>query len=271
MKVADIDMHKISKEEYLPYLHASSACFPIFPVEKFGPHRYIDGFYNDNLPIRLAFNLGADEIIALDMHLFSLKPQHSFYLTLPNVTYIAPYVNLGSMMDFSQEVIHRNMKIGYNDVMKHYRKYRGYSFTFSDYPKVDNYLSYILREYVTDSKYLISEITHGIKTPMDEVDYFIRTAELIALKLQIDEYDRVFTFEEFKQTISNRIVDMSLRSHMNKLTTNEKKNRVSNKAKGTSEKVLANYLTSFAKKYLEVDLINLKLEELPPIHTEDDQ
>lgn len=271
MKVADIDMHKVSREEFLPFIHASSACFPIFPIEKLGPYRYVDGFYNDNLPIRLAINLGADDIIALDMKLFSLKPQHSFYLTLPNVTYIAPYVNLGSMMDFSQEVIQRNMKIGYNDVMKHYKKYRGYSYTFSDYPNVENYLSFILKEYDTDSKYLISEITNGIKTKMDEIDYFIRTAELIALKLQINCYERVFTFEEFKKEISHRIVDMSFRSNLNQLTSKEKKNRISDKNSKTSEKVLANYLTSFAKKYLEVDLVNLKLEELPSIHTDDDQ
>ena len=94
---------------------------------------------------------------------------------------------------------------------------------------------------------------------MDEIDYFIRTAELIALKLQINCYERVFTFEEFKKEISHRIVDMSFRSNMNQLTNKEKKNRISDKNTKTSEKVLANYLTNFAKKYLEVDLVNLKL------------
>ena len=163
MSVVDIDMNRAPKDLYLPFLHASSACFPIFPIEKIGKKKFVDGFYNDNLPIRLAFTMGADEIIAIDMKLFSLEAQNMFYTTLPNVIYIAPYIKMGSLMDFSQSVIRNNMKLGYNDVMKHFGKYRGYSFTFSEVPEIHNYLSYVLRCYGTDSKYFIDKITEDIR------------------------------------------------------------------------------------------------------------
>lgn len=201
MELVDVEMQKLPKEEFLPFLHASSACFPVFPIETINKQRYVDGFYKDNLPIRLAFKLGAADVIAIDMRLFSLEPQNAFYQSLPNVEYIAPYITLGSMMDFSQEVIGKNMILGYNDVMKHFKKYRGFSFTIKDDIVAHHFLSYLLKAYDTDSKFVLDEITEGIRDPMDETDYFIRTLEIIALRLGIEDYYTTFSYKDFKDLI----------------------------------------------------------------------
>lgn len=269
MKLVDVDMHAVDKESFLPYLHASSACFPIFPIEKIGDKKFVDGFYNDNLPIRLAFDMGADYIIAIDMRLFSLNPQHEFYLSLPNVTYIAPYITMGSLMDFSQEVIGKNMKLGYNDVMKHYRKYRGFSFTFKDIPEVHNYLSFILKEYGTNSKYFIEAITEGIRGQMDEVDYFIRTMELIALRIGIDNYYEVFTIAEFRDLIAKRIEEISLKIENKEMSLNEKIDYFRKSAAITrSQKVFNEYLLRFTQGFLNIDIEGIAPKQIPNLETE---
>lgn len=258
MKSVDIDMNKAPKDLYLSFLHASSACFPIFPMEKIGKKLFIDGFYNDNLPIRLAFAMGADVIIAIDMKLFSLEPQNKFYLTLPNVKYIAPYIKMGSLMDFSQEVISNNMKLGYNDVMKYFNRYRGFSFTLTDVPEITNYLSYILRYYGADSKYFVEAITEGIRTTMTETDYFIRTLELIAMRIGINDYYTVYTFEDFKKLIINKIDEISEKTENKEIKFNQVFNYVMKTGSFTkSQRIFNEYLIGFAFYYLNIDLKNL--------------
>ncbi len=261
MSVVDIDMNRAPKDLYLPFLHASSACFPIFPIEKIGKKKFVDGFYNDNLPIRLAFTMGADEIVAIDMKLFSLEAQNMFYTTLPNVIYIAPYIKMGSLMDFSQSVIRNNMKLGYNDVMKHFGKYRGYSFTFSEVPEIHNYLSYVLRCYGTDSKYFIDKITEDIRTPMTETDYFLRTVELIAMRIGIENYYDVFTFEEFKQLITEKMEEISQKIANKKVKLSQFVDYIMKTSSFTkSARVFNEYLFKFALSYLNIDLKNAYID-----------
>ena len=253
-KLADIDMNRVSREDFIPYLFCSTACFPIFPVEVVHNVKYIDGFYNDNLPIRLAFSYGADEVIAIDMRLFQLKPQHDFYLKLPNVTYIAPYIDFGSLMDFSQDVIRPNMRLGYFDVMKHFKRYLGFTFTFDDKIDVKGFLSFILSTYGVDSKYIMDAIIKGIRTPMDETDYFVRTLELIALRLGIDDYYRTYTFKEFISIIKNKSVADSISAgftgvSFKKMLKNLRKNIELHRA----DMVVNRFLREFSAKYLSVE------------------
>lgn len=254
-RLVDINMKNVTEEDFLAYLHCTSACFPIFPVETVHGVKYIDGFYNDNLPIRLAFNYGADEVIAIDMRLFQLKPQNEFYLKLPNVTYIAPYINFGSLMDFSQEVIRPNMKLGYLDVMKHFRKYRGYTFTFDDKLRAKGFLSYILSTYGTDSKYIIEAITKDIRTPMDETDYFIRTLELIALRLGVDKYYDVFTVNDFIKLLKNKAMLINTTASFSgvsprKILRTIRKNLELHRA----DRVINRFMRDFSDKYLSLEV-----------------
>ncbi len=249
MKLVDVDMQQVAKDQFLSYLHASSACFPIFPMEKIDGKNYVDGFYKDNLPIRLAFNMGADNIIAIDMKLFSLEPQHRFYLSLPNVEYIAPYSKMGSLMDFSQEVIRNNMKLGYNDVMKHYGRYLGFTYTFEKFEIESHFLSFVLRDFETDSKFIVQQITDGIRRKMDERDYFVRAMEIIAINLGINDYYHVYTFEEFKDLLIERI-----RTQIRERSISSIKDRIGNLATYRSDNVMFRFLTEFARINLGIDV-----------------
>ena len=51
------------------YILASSSAFPVFPVCEVDGNKYIDGGYYDSLPINFARNLGAEEVVAIDVSL----------------------------------------------------------------------------------------------------------------------------------------------------------------------------------------------------------
>ena len=64
-KPITLTKREIPKEELKDYIIASATCFPVFKKKKIGESSFIDGGYHDNLPINLAINMGATEVIAL--------------------------------------------------------------------------------------------------------------------------------------------------------------------------------------------------------------
>lgn len=198
----DLVVNDLPVDRILPYLHASSACAPVFPIEEIDGKKYIDGFYNNNLPIDFAFRLGAEEVIAIDLKLFSIKPQHSYFLSLPNVIYIAPFASLGSMLDFSQEPIRRHMRLGYLDTMKRFGRYRGYRFTFNnadDFEALgDEFLVNLAHENGIYFKNCITAITAGIQREMRASDYLLRATELVYEPLFSEaEQEKIWDLREF--------------------------------------------------------------------------
>ncbi len=135
------------------YLLASASCFPVFPIHTFENESYIDGGYYDNLPIELALDMGADEIIAIDL---KENVTHKHYLNKPDISYIVPFHNIGMMFDFSKETIQRNMRAGYNDCMKFYNHYEGVKYTFL---KTDEHMSDIYyKDYLMIEKKIRKEL-----------------------------------------------------------------------------------------------------------------
>lgn len=110
------------------YIVASASCFPVFPIKKIDNESFIDGGYYDNLPINLAIDLGADEIIAIDLGSVGLKKR------IKNkdvrITYIEPNQKLESFLMFEKNVARRMIALGYNDTMKVFHKLEGHLYTF---------------------------------------------------------------------------------------------------------------------------------------------
>lgn len=109
------------------YILASSAIFPLFPMHEIDGVMYLDGCYHDNLPICLALRMGAEHVIAVDLH---TTPEHAAFARRPYVTYIKPSRPLGTMMNFDHELLMENARMGYQDTMKVYGVYYGWQFTF---------------------------------------------------------------------------------------------------------------------------------------------
>ena len=127
IKGMEITKEKMKVGYMAKYILASSSAFLVFPVCEVDGNKYIDGGYYDSLPINFARNLGAEEVVAIDV---SLSTTHEEELSSNDVIYIKSAWSLGPFLDFDNESIMRNMDLGYNDTMKAYGKYRGFRYTF---------------------------------------------------------------------------------------------------------------------------------------------
>jgi len=107
---------------------ASATCFPAFKPTKIGNDTYIDGGFSDNLPINLAIDLGADEIIAVDLKTIGIKKRVK-NKSLP-ILYIEPTSKLDSFFMFEKNAARKMIKLGYNDTLKKFKKYEGNIYTF---------------------------------------------------------------------------------------------------------------------------------------------
>lgn len=109
------------------YILASASCFPIFPLKQIDGEHYMDGGYADNMPIAMAIDDGAEEIIAVDIH---PQPVHPEYASMPFLKQIHPLHELGSFLDFDPYRLRRSRMMGYYDVMKAYGRFDGIRYTF---------------------------------------------------------------------------------------------------------------------------------------------
>jgi NTE family protein len=136
MKAIELTRSQIPEGELKHYLLASAACFPAFPMYQIGTNRFVDGGYYDNLPISLAIKMGTEEAIAIDL---DCNGTHPSYINQPYITYIHPSWSLGSTLNFKQEMIKRNERLGYLDTMREYGKISGFRYAFvpnTQFPKV---------------------------------------------------------------------------------------------------------------------------------------
>lgn len=128
------------KDNLIEYVLASSTCFPAFQMTKIDNEHYVDGGYYDNLPINTAIDLGADEIIAIDLGAIGRKKK------IKNkdvkITYITPNNDIGSFLVFDAEQSNNAIKYGYNDAMKVFKKLDGKKYTFRKGDLFNNYLKY---------------------------------------------------------------------------------------------------------------------------------
>ena len=124
MRKADIPKGKLCD-----YLIASASCFPAFPTKLIDETQFIDGGYYDNLPVNLAVELSADEVIAVDLESVGLR-QRIKESAVP-VTLIHPQHSLGPFLLFEPDSAKRNMALGYLDALKAFGRAQGSWLTFS--------------------------------------------------------------------------------------------------------------------------------------------
>ena len=123
--------NKIRKNRLADYLIASCTVYPAFPYKRINGKDYIDGGFYDNLPINAALDLGADEIIAVDLKApgISKKPKKK----VKTIT-IKPNNKLSNFLLFKEDILKINMKYGYNDTLKAFHKAEGKKYTFKIFP-----------------------------------------------------------------------------------------------------------------------------------------
>lgn len=155
---------KIKKNKLCDYIVASTSCFPAFEMKDIDGDKFIDGGYYDNLPINLAIDMGATEVIAVELD--SIGIRRSVKDKDVKVTYIKPSCDLGSFLVFDKKLIKRNMTIGYNDTMKAYGKLDGDYYTFKkndldrNYKKYGDEFAYVAKRMIgINGKRTINQLT----------------------------------------------------------------------------------------------------------------
>ena len=131
----------LNKNNVKDYILSSASCYPAFKPYLINNELYIDGGYYDNLPINLAIDMGATEIIAVDLRAVGFKKNIKDKSV--DITYISPRNKIGSFLVFDKNQAKKSIKLGYNDTMKTFGKLEGNIFTFRKYNLIKNYNKYI--------------------------------------------------------------------------------------------------------------------------------
>ncbi len=150
----------IPKGKLVDYIIASATCFPVVRPKEIDNEKFLDGGYFDVMPINLAIDMGADEIIAVDLKAIGLKKRvDSKYV---NTKIIAPSVEIGSFLSFTPNDAKFRIALGYNDTMKAYKKLDGRLYTFKKNNLMFNYYRY-RRTYVRNFENIILTATNRLK------------------------------------------------------------------------------------------------------------
>ncbi len=128
MKTHPVTLADIPYGMLRDYLLASSTVFPSMEPKEIAGKRYVDGGYSDNFPVNLAIDMGAQDIIGVNLCANGIEAK---YETDYPVRVIRPKFDLGPTMEFVPEIAKRNLALGYNDTMRSFGKFDGTCYTFA--------------------------------------------------------------------------------------------------------------------------------------------
>lgn len=206
-KPIQITKKEIPKDLIGDYLMASASCYPAFKQKEIEGNKYIDGGFFDNLPINLAIQMGADEIIAVDLSApgFNKKPKKN----IPTIK-IKPNNKLTNFLNFYEDGAKRNIKLGYNDTLKKFKKLEGNKYTFKKKTLEKNKkkhletFEYLLKNILNNKKAIdnFQKIMKLSNTPtkkmVDKIN--LKIMEEVAKDLKLDE-TIIYTERKFNKQL----------------------------------------------------------------------
>lgn len=162
----------VPKGKMVDYLLASAA-LPVFQPLEIDGVRFLDGAFYDNLPISLMIEKSVYDVISVDVSGVGLvKKVRDKNL---NIKQIKNSESLGHTLEFSVELVKRNIEVGYYDTMKAFNRYKGKNYYFADMRSnikfdltqiklVYNYLGIDWdKRWIPQNKYLIYKLIRNIK------------------------------------------------------------------------------------------------------------
>lgn len=121
-KALEIYKEDIPNGRLVDYIMAS-ASYPAFRRAVIDGRVFIDGSFYNALPINLVKNKGCSDIIVIRTNSLGIKKR--FDSTGLNITTIEPSEGLGPILDFNSGRTRKNLKLGYFDAMKVFKKLKG--------------------------------------------------------------------------------------------------------------------------------------------------
>lgn len=121
---------EIPRGKLVDYLIAS-ASLPIFQLDKLDDKLYLDGFFSDNIPVGLLEKRGYDDIVVVMLSPDASKEKNLYKNKNINLTVIRPSRDLGGSLNKDKDNIEKNVKLGYMDTMKVFKRYDGVKYFFN--------------------------------------------------------------------------------------------------------------------------------------------
>lgn len=189
----------IPKGKLVDYIIASASAFPAIHSYEIDGVDYIDGGYADEIPVGMAMEKGATHVIAVNLKGMGLV-KHESLAKAPNLVYIEPKWDLGSILIFDKENSKRIMRLGYLDTMKALGLIDGnyYSFAKGTFAKT------VLREADACAKIfgLDPLILYTDEIFAEKIAEAVRTSNAEA-KEALDSYGDVFSLQSPKELLGN--------------------------------------------------------------------
>ena len=113
-KYFPVTIDEIPYNELHNYLLTSCSAFPFFKKRKINNELCYDGFYSDNLPVKLAMDMGASKIIAIEIKKGYRKKTDTKSI---NYLHIKPSKRICASFNFNYKKTDIAMQLGYNDIM----------------------------------------------------------------------------------------------------------------------------------------------------------
>lgn len=140
-KPMEVFIEDIEKGLLHDFLLASSY-LPVFKHEKLHGKRYIDGGFYNNSPTNMLVREGYKNIIVIKIQGLGFDKKAS--MEHINVLELAPSEDLGGLLEFNQDKVQSNIKLGYYDTYRKVKDLKGSYF----YLNVDKTEAYVLRRIV---------------------------------------------------------------------------------------------------------------------------
>lgn len=246
----------IPKGKMKDYIMAS-ARYPGLKMEPLDGKAYLDGGLYDNCPVSLLARKNYDKIIAIRLNsnrrLRHIDPSI-------DITEIQPSIDLGGTFIFTNELAHRNIKLGYYDAIKSIRKLKGREYYIE--PVDDDFIFKKLLELPND---LILDIgasmgLEGIPAKRMLFEFILpNISKYLNLNKKYNYQDIIIALLEnmAKERQIEKFKIYSLSEFLNIIKYNQKENNFHNKVqlnlRGVKRKVIENITQE------SVDLINDKL------------
>ncbi len=220
LKPLELCKEDIPEGKIVDYLIAS-ANFPGFEPQKIEDKYYMDGGLYDNCPINLLAKKGYREIIAV--RTLGIGVVQNVKYPDVNVTNITPSENIGRILNFDNQLIHKNLQMGYYDAMRLIKGLKGSKYYFyNDYLNEDdifqglslipdkniNLIGKILGIKEMPSKRMVFEKIIPKLADILEMSYnatyediIVTLMETLAEEKGVERY-KVYSFDEFIKAIN---------------------------------------------------------------------
>jgi len=134
IKAVQLFVEDMPQDTIADYILASAACFPFVKTKKIGEMSFVDGGYTENMPLKMALNAGATEVVVVDI---SSAPDQMIVNENATIRYIRSkalnnegQLNTSRMLMFDKDLSKIYMEHAYLDTLKEFDMIDGYVYSF---------------------------------------------------------------------------------------------------------------------------------------------